>query len=290
MSSAGGASKSLRLRFKGDKSEKKKKTKRKHPSSSSKARGEDAESDVADVDGEEQAWVTVERLTDLAGPAFIAQSVTGSTRNDTPELVCLALEPTRGRVIAQRVTGSTSFSVADEDDARQAALLDLDGAEVVSGPGVEQIQTRPTIQTAEPSTVTQVWVCTRVLDTPGDRPRYTLRSSESRFLTGERNDSLSALSEARGPLEEWTLVMGQGSDAFSFINAHGKLLGILSNTDNEKLTLACVDNDRRRESSVDWHIRVQWKHRHEARKRERGVAPLRERDPMMKRLRTAEQT
>ena len=139
-------------------------------------------------------------------------------------------------------------------------------------------------QDCTPTDVTQVWVATRVLDTPSDAPRYTLRSSESRFVTAERDGGVRATAEARGPLEEWTLVEAAPSH-YCFKSVHETLLNLDEKAGGKMVVR--TDFDVKQEQAPgpteQWEIRVQWKYREQARKKEEGEKPLRERDTSFKR-------
>jgi hypothetical protein len=166
---------------------------------------------------------------------------------------------------------------------KAAALLDLDGAEVV-----EVEDDVSSLDFITPTDVNQVWVTTRVLDTPSAAPRYTIRSSESRFITSEKSGGVSAMAEARGPLEEWKLVAVEDSARTTFClqSAHDTLLG-LDEMAGGKMVIrsdAQVKEQDTPEASEQWHIRVQWKYREQARKKEEGEKPLRERDTSFKRV------
>lgn len=210
----------------------------------------------------------VERITDLAGPSFFFQSI---TREDEERPYCLALNPALHRVEAHPVQTSSI-------DEKTAQSLDLDGAEVVED---------DVTQSAAPSDVTQVWVCTRVPDTPSLAPRYTLRSSESRFLSTEKTGRVSATAEARGPLEEWTLF--EASAARYCLKSANETLLALDEMAGGKI-LVRSDFDVKEEqtpgTSEMWEIRVQWKFREQARKKEQGEKPLQERDVSFKRVKT----
>lgn len=186
----------------------------------------------------------------------------------------MALNPALHRVEAHPV--QSSFI-----DERTAETLDLDGAEVV------EEEEDVLMQSATPSDVTQVWVSTRVLDTPSLAPRYTLRSSESRFLSSERTGGVGATAEARGPLEEWTLyeaIPGR----YCLKSANETLLALDEMAGGKMLVRS--DFDVKQEQSPGpsemWEIRVQWKFREQARKKEEGEKPLRERDVSFKKVKT----
>lgn len=266
------------------------------------------------------AWVPVEHITDLSGPTFFYQRA-ADDENSTgaaPQHMCVALNSTLNRVEAQLIEGGSALSL---DDA-QVRSLDVDGAEIVfggQGAGTSEVAPPP-----EPADVMQVWVATRVLDTPSTSPRYTFRSAEAKFLTAERSGTVSAFTEARGPLEEWSLAaIAQRSrasentapettrQAFALRGASGHLLGIdvvaggrrvlrcdVPVEDDTTSSVAgaeaatpsnspsgappsavkAASNVVSADESAHWHVLVQWKFRHEARRREQGDAPLRARD------------
>lgn len=238
------------------------------------------------------AWVAVEHVTDLAGPALFYQlhistpNHHSSSSTTASSAICIAINPTRNCVEPQALASTSAVSL---DDA-QLATLDIDGATVVASQDADNAHPQA-FADVTPSDTMQVWVTTRIMDTPSTSPRYTLRSAEGKFLTAERNASISAHTEARGPLEEWSLVSlesSAGPSVFALRGANGQLLGVDSVAGGKKVLRCDVPFPSAEKSSrvtaatVDplahWHCRVQWKYRNEARKRELKEAPLRARD------------
>ncbi|UZJ54153.1 hypothetical protein CBS101457_003473 [Exobasidium rhododendri] len=266
------SSKGLKLRFKGDVTEKKKKKKGSKRSRREGEEGRESGEDAGPPDGNEQAWVAVERVTDLSGPTLLYQSYQKEDEEDS-QLYCLALNPALHRVEAHPLK-------APVIDASSSNTLDLDGAAVVEDFSGHDLS---------PTDVNQVWVATRVLDTPSDAPRYTLRSSESRFLTSERSGGVGAIAEARGPLEEWKLVNFAGSQ-FCLQSANDTLLGLDEMAGGKMVVRSDFEvkggeeESERAGPSEQWQIRVQWKFREQARIKEQGEKPLRERDSSFKRV------
>lgn len=156
--------------------------------------------------------------------------------------------------------------------------MDLDGAEIVHEDALDS--NGPA--TTTPADVTQVWVATRVLDTPSHAPKYTFRSSEGKFLKTEHHGELTCFSEARGPLEEWKIVQLPGATSLTFglQGANGQLVA-LDVTAGGKYTARCdsILDGEQVDPQAEWHIQLQWKFRHEARKKEIKEAPLHMRDP-----------
>lgn len=223
--------------------------------------------------GLDLAWVEVEKVTDLAGPAFLVQrSFTPSAHASEGDAFCLALNSTLQRVDAQRVQAAEQLS---KEEALLRADDELQDAEVVQLKVADE-------QQLEPRDVMQVWVATRILDTPAEAPRYTLRSAEGKFLAAERSGSVGASSEARGPQEEWTLVKSPDLPGFHLRSFHGKYLTfdhlaggkVAVRTDFKPPT-----DERGGETTSSICVKVQWKFRHEARKRESGRKPVLGKDP-----------
>jgi hypothetical protein len=275
------SSKGLRLRFKGEPvsllpsfdyrhdvdisdqvEKKKKKSKRSRIEGGNDEQGKEA----GPPDGNEQAWVAVERLTDLAGPSFIFQRFQDE-QGSSSGIYCLAVNPALNRVEAHSVQPASI-------DEKTAQTLDLEEAEVVHDEST---------QDCTPTDVTQVWVATRVLDTPSNAPRYTLRSSESRFITAERDGGLRATAEARGPLEEFTLIETI-SGKYCFKSTNETLLNLDEMAGGKMVVRSDfeVKEGQAPGPSEQWEIRVQWKFREQARKKEEGEKPLRERDTSFK--------
>lgn len=220
------------------------------------------------------AWVSVERITDLSGPTLFFQDFQREDE-ESSRYYCLALNPALHRVEAH------TLKVPSIDD-KVAATLDLDGAAIVEDDSSDSLA---------PTDVNQVWVSTRVLDTPSDAPRYTLRSSESRFITSDRSGGVSAMAEARGPLEEWRLVEvkeGEVRGKFCLQSANNTLLGLDEMAGGKMVVRSDFEVKEGEEagSSEQWQVRVQWKYREQARKKEQGEKPLRERDISFKRAKT----
>lgn len=209
------------------------------------------------------AWVPIETVTDLAGPCFLGQHASRTlAQAERDEVCCLAFNPTLQRVDVQHVEEAERVS-------REEALLrddgELQGAEIVQfdtcGPN-----------DVEPRDVMQVWVATRIPDTPKEAPRYTFRSAEGKYFGAERSGSIHASSEARGPQEEWTLVKDTDDAVFRLRSFHGKFLAFKRMAGGKiaiRADLDPTDGDGQLfESSI--FIKVQWKFRNEARKRESG--------------------
>lgn len=124
-----------------------------------------------------------------------------------------------------------------------------------------------------PTEVHQVLVASRVLDT-ADPPRYTLRTTDHRFLGADKHGALLCQAEARGPQEEWALLRAAAdpdvetsSEGLALRSVHGTFLS-LDEVAGGKLVL-------RADSTAigpgeSWRASVQWKYRHQARAGERA--------------------
>lgn len=269
MSAAKG--KSLRLSFKG---EAPKKRKRSHESSSGSRRHKTGRShadrggisDVEDVGGDEQAWVSVESELDLSGPCFI---FTRSRLEPHAALHSVAFQPTLQSVEAAAVLPASGLASNDDiatlhaSDPRLAE--ELEGAEIV--PSNESLGMDT--DTITPQSVYQVWVATKV---PGSESpaRFTFKSAEGKFLGADKHGTLRASMEARGPQEEWTLKTAAGPSGqrqWMLRSVHGQYLALDQVAGGK--TVVRADAERSEASSEDasalWNIKVQWKHRHAAR-------------------------
>lgn len=167
---------------------------------------------------------------------------------------------------------STQLSVQD--------MAELEGAQIVDSASLSASSSSRGSEGLPPSEVHQVLVASRVLDT-ADPPRYTLRTTEHRFLGADKHGALLCGAEARGPQEEWALLSAASSTSgavselagetaatgLAFRSMHGTYLS-LDEVPGGKLVLR-VDS-----SSVGaaetWSASVQWKFRHQARQGERA--------------------
>jgi len=124
-----------------------------------------------------------------------------------------------------------------------------------------------------------------------DSQVWTLRSAESKFLSSDKHGVVTALSEARGPQEGWSIlplppdVQDQGP-VVALKSSHETLLGTDEVAGGKKVIRADVplkigEGSKDSEGGViegapevaaseRWEVRVQWKHRHEAREKARG--------------------
>lgn len=201
------------LQFKGE-APKKKKRKTAHASSSSGGKGTNEDDQV--IDG----WVPVSQAALALGPIYLTLPVTSLT--STP--VCLALQPTTGKVYAQPILSLTSSSSTtatgassiqrDLELGREDPDDDLTGATVVDQDPAAQ----------GPSDVNHVWVCTRIPDTDNG---VTFRSGSGKFLAVDQLGVVSAEREARGAQEEFTLEDAEnGSGAVVIKSSYGKYLSV----------------------------------------------------------------
>lgn len=146
------------------------------------------------------------RPTDLAGPTFFFQRFAASTADDGARApYVLTLNAPLQRVDAQAMRAEASLDPS----------LDLDGASV----DVASIDPAP-------SSVNQVWVASRMLDTPASAPVYTLRSADSRFVGAAPSGTVTASAEARGPLEQWTVLPAPSGTGVQLRAPSGNLLGL----------------------------------------------------------------
>ncbi|PWN25524.1 hypothetical protein BDZ90DRAFT_281347 [Jaminaea rosea] len=262
---------SMRLHFKGDKPDKKKK-KRSHRhededrgEGSSRRRkskrdeNDSAESDVEDVGGDETAWVLAQRPEDLTGPLLLYQRLTSSSR-----LIAVTLNPTITRMDLSTLPPPPSLSTSLADlppEAVEGATI-VDSAEgVATGDGSEDAGIGP-------SSMQQVLVANRVLDTV-DPPRFTLRTTQHRFVGADKHGAVLCSAEARGPQEEWAVVSAGYGSKLAFRNhVHGTYLS-WDEIAGGKLVLRCDSQDLNGEGDA-WSAKVQWKFRHNARKAERA--------------------
>lgn len=227
-----------------------------------KVNGEDYVSDVEDVDGNEQAWVPVEKEVDLNGPCYLYTTL--STSNSVAPY-CLSFNSALQAVEAAAI--ATPNTDVDKD---RIALLssdpklaeELEGAEIVAS----HLQRAPH---PTPQSVNQVWVATKV---PGSAApvRYTFKSAESKFLGSDKYGSVRANMEARGPQEEWTLhpvANATRRSQWSLKSAHGKFVSIDEVAGGKRVVRADVDSILPDQDSDEgkWTVLVQWKHRHAAR-------------------------
>ncbi|KAK0533309.1 hypothetical protein OC835_003058 [Tilletia horrida] len=277
--------KSLRLSFKGDKPLKKKHKKKSGASSSAGADGkgkrkaDDDVSDVEDVGGDEQAWVSAERPADINGPTFLFHQASSSS---TPYAISV-------NTTTQRVELVPCAS-PDLDASAINFITDADGTSAAVG-AVEIV----------PTSVHQVFVANRQLGSD----KWTFRSAEGKFLSADRVGQVSASAEARGPQEEWevlthtqasivaktlagedtedikppppssalTLAGSEtgASTALYLRSMHGHFLGIDEVAGGKLVLRADADQPGAGER---WEVRLQWKFRHEAREREREGGAL----------------
>ena len=108
-------------------------------------------------------------------------------------------------------------------------------------------------------------MASRVPDT-ADPPRYTVRTTQGRFLGADKHRSIFSASEARGPQEEWSLVAA-AKGGLALRSVHGLYLS-LDEVAGGKRAIRANSSDIG--PSETWSIKVQWKYRRESRKRERA--------------------
>jgi protein FRG1 len=170
---------SMKLKFKGEKTKKK----RKHddgdeePGSSSRPRKRREGADEAPP----ETWVMPENPNEIRGPTFIYHP-------SDPSPICIAYDTTRGRI---------TLPVLDRDSVKSE-----DGAEGNTGL-LERV----------PMDVSHVWVTTRVAGSATINLRTGV--GEGKFLGCDKHGLVAADRDARGPQEEWTpVVLSDGMVAF----------------------------------------------------------------------------
>ncbi|KAK0544529.1 hypothetical protein OC846_006043 [Tilletia horrida] len=266
--------KSMRLSFKGDKPIKKKRKSKPSGDDQTDTKGKrkasdldgDVISDVDDVGGDEQAWVSAERPTDIQGPTFLYHQPSGSS---TP--YALGVNTTTQRV--ELIPCATAGAGGDLD---VNFITDADGTSAAVG----AIEITPT-------SVYQVFVANRQ---PGS-DKWTFRSAEGKFLSADKLGQVSAAAEARGPQEEWDVLThdkaisaldgedvkpapspwSENPSSLYLRSMHGLFLGIDEVAGGKLVVRADSDNPSQSER---WEVKLQWKFRHEARERERDSGAL----------------
>lgn len=151
-------------------------------------------------------WTAVPSPVLALGPTYLVLPPTSLTGSSA---VCLALQPTTGKIYPHPLD---SNALASSADAVRLEAEDLEA--VVEGePGSEG-----------PQDVHHVWVCTRIPDT---EDKVTFRSGSGKFLASDELGVVSAEREARGMQEEWELVASSSGGAGVVIkSAYGKMLSV----------------------------------------------------------------
>jgi protein FRG1 len=196
------------------------------------------------------AWVPAESILDVNGPAFIYQNLASSSASEGETIpYAIQFNPT--------LLSITPTSVLPPSLAEQASFLpDTEGLE--SGAAIAGVETTPT-------NVHQVWIANRVAGSE----TWTFKSAEGKFLGAtDRHGSVNALSEARGPLECWSLVHvpSKGGIAIKAAQEGGGYL-TLDEVAGGKVILRA---DGESAEECVWQVRLQWKYRHQARKEHGG--------------------
>ncbi|KAL9935431.1 hypothetical protein V8E36_005779 [Tilletia maclaganii] len=273
------AGKSMRLSFKGDKPVKKNKKKKSSDNggtgdSKGKRKAGDDASDVDDAGGDEQAWVSAERPSDVHGPTFLFHQPSSSSK---PYAISVNTTTQRVELVA--------CTQPDFDSSAVNFITDADGTSAAVG-HVEIV----------PTSVYQVFVANRQIGSD----KWTFRSAEGRFLSADRLGQVTASAEARGPQEEFEILtheqasviarlagqdsedvkpappvglgLGSGvSGAYYLRSTHGNFVGVDEVAGGKMVLRGDSDQPGMGES---WQIRLQWKFRHEARDREREGGAL----------------
>ncbi|KAL9048542.1 MAG: hypothetical protein Q9162_007671 [Coniocarpon cinnabarinum] len=83
--------------------------------------------------------------------------------------------------------------------------------------------------TAEPHDVRQVWIANRVAGTD----TLSFKGHHGKYLSCSREGSVSALKEAVGPEEQWTVGVAESGEGYTAKNVHGTYLGVEENDEND---------------------------------------------------------
>lgn len=158
-------------------------------------------------------WIPVPSASLAFGPIYLTHS---SSSSSVPP-ICIALQPTTGRVYAFTLPSTTTTST--ELALLSTKLEDLEEREALLA---AQSSGFTIDDNVGPTDVHHVWVCTRVVDT---EDKVTLRSGTGKFLACDEVGAVSAEREARGMQEEWTLHDApEGGVAIK--SAYGKFLSV----------------------------------------------------------------
>lgn len=156
----------------------------------------------ATIDG----WIAVPSASLALGPTYLTLPSTSLT----PTAVCLALQPTTGKVYAHPLQSSASLAATASVDL---GLDAEDLAAVVEGdPAADG-----------PTDVNHVWVCTRI---PDSDTGVTFRSGSGKFLAVDELGVVSAEREARGSQEEFTVEDAQNGSGIVVKSSYGKYLSV----------------------------------------------------------------
>lgn len=215
------------------------------------------------------AWVPAQRPEDLAGPLLLYQRITSSSSLSSQRLVALSLNPPLPRIDLVDLPPPPSLS----DLRGIAPPEDVEGATIVDSSDLAPADSGADDAGVGPSSVHQVLVANRVLDT-ANPPRYTLRTTAHRFVGADKHGAVLCNAEARGPQEEWAVVSaaGEGGGGKSLLGLRNHVHGTYLSWDEVaggKLVLRCDAKELSGEGDA-WSAKVQWKYRHEARKAERA--------------------
>ena len=181
------------MQFKGDAPKKKK---RKVKASMTQAEEEE----------EISGWLPIPSASLAFGPSYLTLPATSLTSS----AICLALQPTTGKVFPFPIP-----TTSDSALARAGVGLgeeDLEAVVVEGEPGSEG-----------PTDVNHVWVCTRIPDTMN---MVTFRSGSGKFLAVDELGQVSAEREARGVQEEFTIEDAAEGSGTVIKSSYGKYLSI----------------------------------------------------------------
>jgi len=231
------------LKFKGEKPKKKR-------SKLTSLSARQPESDQA-LDQDLSGWVSAPSPSLLLGPSYITLPPTSLNLTR----VCLAIQPTTGKVYPFQLSTSTSTSTTRASTS-ELAHLDPEELEAL----VEQEEAGGgggRDDDLAPQDVNHVWVCTRI---PDANDKVTFRSGSGKFLASDELGQLSADREARGQQEEWIIesstcsTSSEATGEFVLKNMYGKYLG-LDLVAGGKLELRC-DGEEEGETER-WRISMQ---------------------------------
>lgn len=146
------------------------------------------------------------------GPTYLTLPSTSLTQQP----ICLALQPTTGKIYPFPIPPSTTSSSTATLAASAAAGLQLESEDLEAIVEAEA-------GSEGPSDVNHVWVCTRIPDTMNT---VTFRSGSGKFLAVDELGVVSAEREARGVQEEFTLEEATGGKGVVVKSSYGKFLSV----------------------------------------------------------------
>ncbi|ORY58685.1 hypothetical protein BCR35DRAFT_295832 [Leucosporidium creatinivorum] len=152
-------------------------------------------------------WMSIPSASLALGPTYLTLPSTSLTAQP----ICLALQPTTGKIYPFPIPPSSSAALA----ASAAAGLEQEELEAI---------VEAEAGSEGPSDVNHVWVCTRIPDTMNT---VTFRSGSGKFLAVDELGVVSAEREARGVQEEFTLEEAkEGRGLVVIKSSYGKYLSV----------------------------------------------------------------